>query len=62
MSNSLTISKLVNDDGFRERAEKTLGERTPQFMSSVLSLVNSNGALQKADPIKVKCLSNVGST
>lgn len=50
---SLTISKLVNDDGFRERAEKTLGERTPQFMSSVLSLVNSNEALQKADPIKV---------
>lgn len=50
---SLTISKLVNDDTFRARAEKTLGERTPQFMSSVLSLVNSNGALQKSDPIKV---------
>lgn len=53
MTNALTISKLVNDDGFRQKAEKTLGERTPQFMSSVLSLVNSNSTLQKADPIKV---------
>lgn len=49
----LTISRLINDDGFRKQAEKTLGERTPQFMSSVLSLVNANWALQKADPIKV---------
>lgn len=49
----LTVSRLINDDGFRKQAQKTLGERTPQFMSSVLSLVNSNWALQKADPIKV---------
>lgn len=49
----LTISRLVNDDGFRKLAEKTLGERTSQFMSSVLSLVNANQTLQRADPIKV---------
>lgn len=49
----LTISRLVSDDGFRKQAEKTLGERTSQFMSSVLSLVNANYVLQKADPIKV---------
>jgi recombination protein RecT len=49
----LTISRLVSDDGFRKQAEKTLGERTPQFMSSVLSLVNANQTLQRADPIKV---------
>lgn len=49
----LTISRLVSDDGFRKQAEKTLGERTSQFMSSVLSLVNANSALQRADPIKV---------
>lgn len=49
----LTIRRLVNDDGFRKQAEKTLGERTSQFMSSVLSLVNTNQTLQRADPIKV---------
>ena len=49
----LTIRRLVNDDGFRKLAEKTLGERTSQFMSSVLSLVNANQTLQRADPIKV---------
>ncbi len=49
----LTISRLINDDGFRKQAEKTLGEGTPQFMSSVLTLVNSNSTLQSLDPVKL---------
>lgn len=50
---SLTISKLVNDDGFRQRAEKVLGEGTPQFMSSVLTLANADYKLQQLDPVKL---------
>lgn len=49
----LTISRLINDDGFRKQAEKTLGEGTPQFMSSVLTLVNADPELKKIDPIKL---------
>jgi len=49
----LTISRLVTDDGFRKQAEKTLGEGTPQFLSSVISLANSDYKLQKLDPIKL---------
>lgn len=49
----LTISRLVNDDNFRKRAEKVLGEGTQQFMSSVLTLANSDAKLQELDPIKL---------
>lgn len=49
----LTIAKLVNDDAFRKRAEKVLGEGTPQFMSSVLTLANSDSSLQGLDPVKL---------
>ncbi len=50
---ALTISKLVNDDGFIKRAEKQLGQGTSQFMSSVLTLANSDPKLQECDPIKL---------
>lgn len=50
---ALTISRLINDDGFRKQAEKTLGEGTPQFMSSVLTLVNADPKMQELDPIQL---------
>lgn len=50
---ALTIARLVNDDAFRKRAEKVLGEGTPQFMSSVLTLANSDSNLQGLDPVKL---------
>lgn len=53
MTSALTISKLVNDEGFRKQAEKTLGEGTPQFMSSVLTLANSDPKIRELDPIKL---------
>lgn len=49
----LTIPKLVNDEGFIEKAHKQLGEGAQQFLSSVLSLTNSNRGLQELDPIKL---------
>lgn len=49
----LTIQKLVHDKGFIEKAQETLGEGAHQFLSSVLTLANSNSELQKLDPIKL---------
>ncbi len=53
MNKDLTIQKLVHDKGFIKQAEDTLGEGTHQFLSSVLSLSNSNPGLLKCDPVKL---------
>lgn len=54
MSNSeLTIAKMVHDKGFIEKAEETLGNGAQQFLSSVLTLTNSDKKLQELDPIKL---------
>lgn len=53
MTKELTIQKLVNDDGFIKKTEKQLGNRTHQFLSSVLTLYNSDTSLQQCDPIKL---------
>lgn len=50
-ANNVSISQLVNDEGFRARAEKMLGERTPQFLSSVLTLANADDNIKNLDPI-----------
>lgn len=50
---TLTISKLVTDDGFIKQAEKTLGEGTQQFLSSVISLTNADPKIRDLDPIKL---------
>lgn len=50
---ALTISKLVTDDGFIKQAEKTLGEGTQQFLSSVISLTNADPKIRDLDPIKL---------
>lgn len=50
---SLTITKLVKDDGFKKEAEKTLGAGAPQFLSSVLTLANSDPKIRDLDPIKL---------
>lgn len=50
---ALTISRMVHDQGFIKQAEDTLGEGTQQFLSSVLSLYNSNDSLKQLDPVKL---------
>jgi len=52
-SNIKSIAQLVHDEGFVKRAQEVLGGGTQQFMSSVLSLVNSNSSLQSIDPVKL---------
>jgi recombination protein RecT len=51
--NKLTIAKMVHDKGFIEKAQETLGDGAQQFLSSVLTITNSNKALQDLDPIKL---------
>lgn len=50
---TLTISKLVHDEGFIEKAKDLLGSRTQQFLTSVLSLVNSVEKLKDCPPLEV---------
>lgn len=48
-----SVKQLVHDAAFIKQAQDVLGSGTQQFMSSVLSLNNSNQELQKCDPVKL---------
>ncbi len=49
----VTIQSLVHNEEFVKKANDVLGKGTQQFMSSVLSLYNSDRNLQACDPIKL---------
>lgn len=49
----LTVADYAHNETFRRKIEDTLGKRTPQFISSVLSLVNSNKAFADCDPVEM---------
>lgn len=53
MANKYDIVKLVKDDQFKIEAEKVLGEGTSQFLSSVLTLANSDPKIKQLDPVKL---------
>ena len=42
------VNAVLNKDGFRRRFDELLGRRTPQFMASIISLVNAEEKLQEA--------------
>lgn len=42
------ISSILDSEGYRKRFDELLGERTPQFISSIVSLVNADANLQRA--------------
>lgn len=44
-----TVKQYVNMDSTQKRFEDVLGKRAPQFMSSLVSVVNSNQNLQHVD-------------
>ena len=53
-NNKITsVAQLIHNETFLKKANDVLGSGTQQFMSSVLSLANSNPELQKCDPIKL---------
>lgn len=48
-----TIKQLMSADNVKKRFEETLGKKAPQFMASVINLVNSDTNLQKCDQMSV---------
>lgn len=45
---STILSSILDSEGYRKRFDEILGKRSPQFISSIISLVNSTPELQKA--------------
>lgn len=43
-----TLAGILDGENLRRRFEELLGRRTPQFLSSLVSMINENPALQKA--------------
>ncbi len=48
-----TIKQLMSADSVKNRFDETLGKKAPQFMASVINLVNSDTNLQKCDQMSV---------
>lgn len=48
-----TIKQLMGADSVKHRFEETLGKKAPQFMTSVINLVNGDTNLQKCDQMSV---------
>lgn len=42
------VNSLLDRDGYRKRFDELLGSRAPQFVSSIVSLVNADANLQEA--------------
>ena len=43
------FSKMLDNPAVKQRIQEVLGERKTQFITSALSLYNSNNQLQKCD-------------
>ena len=49
MNKDLTITQYVNQDSVANNIQQVLKDRTPQFITSIVSLVNSNEKLKACD-------------
>lgn len=47
------IKSILQSDSVKKRFEEILQKRAPQYMSSIINLVNSDVQLQKCDPMSV---------
>ena len=47
------FSQLLDSPEFKKRIEDVLGERKTQFITSALSLFNSNTQLQNCEPTSI---------
>jgi len=50
MNNQLEIKNFFNRDGVKNKLAELLGSKAPQFITSVMQVVNGNNYLQKATP------------
>lgn len=51
--NDLPVKELLNSISFKKRFEEILDKRAPQFMASIVNLVNSDANLQQCQPVSV---------
>lgn len=47
---AVTLKSMLGNDNVKARFQEILGKKAPGFISSILSVANSNTLLQKADP------------
>lgn len=47
---AVTLKTMLGNDNVKARFQEILGKKAPGFISSILSVANSNTLLQKADP------------
>lgn len=45
---SVMLNSILDSEGYRKRFDELLGARTPQFVSSIVSLVNSDATMKRA--------------
>lgn len=51
--NNYPVKELLSSVAFKKRFEEILDKRAPQFMASIVNLVNSSSDLQECQPISV---------
>ena len=51
--NDYQVKELLNSISFKKRFEEILDKRAPQFMASIVNLVNNDSYLQKCNPVSV---------
>lgn len=56
------IKALLNSDSVKKRFEEILAKRAPQYMSSIINLVNSDANLQKCEPMSVISSAMIAAT
>lgn len=47
---AITLKSMLGNENVKARFQEILGKKAPGFISSILSVANSNTLLQKADP------------
>lgn len=57
-----TVKSLLSSESIKKRFEEVLRERAPQYMSSILNLVNGDTNLQKCNPMSVVASCMVAAT
>ena len=57
-----SLKALLASESVKKRFDEIMGKRAPQFMSSIINLVNSDANLQKCDPMTVISAAMVAAT
>lgn len=62
MEQQLTTKSLFNQDNVKQKFKELMGERSAQFITSVLQIASSNEMLSKADPMSIYNSAAVAAT